>query len=452
MATKPRKWVILIPILAGVAALFFLKQNKMEPLQAVSKEQPRLVRIIKAFSTTVVPQAKGHGTVRPSKTWEAVAQVNGKILEKHPSLKKGAILEAGSLLLRIDPTDYQLAIAQTEADIEATKAQLEELSAKEANIRLSLGIEEQALELTKKELERKRRLGKDGSISRSDLESQERLLLTQKQAVQAQRNALNLMPSQRALLRAQLARQGAALRTARIDLADTEIRLPFAGRIAAGSVEQDQYVREGESLTLVDDLQLAEVEIPIPIEQIRTVLHADGPVDILNTPLQALHQRLGLSAQVDLQEGGVTASWPARFARLSDTLDPKTRTVGVIVEVDKPYAGVQPGVRPPLVKGLFVEFTLSGKALTNRLVLPRSALHGDQIYIANPDSRLEIRPVKVELLQPEFVVIASGLAPGEPVIISDLIPAIEGMLLATQEDPQALERLQQQTRGEDAAP
>jgi len=441
---KPKRWVILLPILAGVVTLILLKQNQSEPLQAIAQEQPRLVRVMTAFESTVIPQAIGHGSVRPGKIWEAVAQVKGKILQKHPELKKGAILEADSLLLQIDPTDYQLAIAQTEADIAATKAQLDELSARETNTRKSLVIEEQALVLREKELARNKSLARDGSISRSKMEDQERALLTQQQAVQGQRNTLNLVPSQRALLRAQLARQAAQLSAAQRDLADTTIRLPFAGRIAAVHVEQDQYVREGEGLMVADDLQLAEIEVPIPIEQIRGLLHADGPVDLLNTPLPSLHSRLGLAARVDLKEGIINASWPGRFARMSDTLDPKTRTVGVIVEVDAPYAGMRPGERPPLVKGLFVEVTLLGKPMNNRLILPRSALHQGHVYIANADDRLVVRPVTVSLLQPTFAVIASGLQPGERVILSDLVPAIEGMLLQPQEDQQALARLKQQ--------
>ena len=441
---KPKKWVILLPILAGVAVLILLKQNQSEPLQAIAKEQPRLVRVMTVFESTVIPQAIGHGSVRPAKIWEAVAQVKGKILQKHPELKKGAILEADSLLLQIDPTDYQLAIAQTEADIAATKAQLDELSARETNTRKSLVIEEQALVLREKELARNKSLARDGSISRSKMEDQERALLTQQQAVQGQRNTLNLVPSQRALLRAQLARQAAQLSAAQRDLADTAIRLPFAGRIAAVHVEQDQYVREGEGLMVADDLQLAEIEVPIPIEQMRGLLHADGPVDLLNTPLSALHSRLGLAARVDLKEGIINASWPGRFARMSDTLDPKTRTVGVIVEVDAPYAGMRPGERPPLVKGLFVEVTLLGKPLNNRLILPRSALHQGHVYIVNADDRLVVRPVTVSLLQPTFAVIASGLKPGERVILSDLAPAIEGMLLQPQEDQMVVAQLKQQ--------
>ncbi len=441
---KPNRWIILLPILAGFAALALLKQNQSEPLQETAKEQPRLVRVMTAFEATVIPQAIGHGTVRPAKTWEAVAQVKGEILQKHPELKKGAILEAGSLLLQIDPADYQLAIAQSEADISATRAQLAELSVREANTRKSLVIEEQTLALSKKELARKKQLMHDGSISRSKVEDQERALLMQQQAVQIQRNTLNLVPSQRALLRAQLARQAAQLSAAQRDLANTEIRLPFAGRIAAVYAEQDQYVREGEELVVADDLQLAEIEVPIPIEQMRSVLHAEGPVDLLNTPSPALHSQLGLTARVDLKEGIINASWQGRFARMSDTLDPKTRTVGVIIEVDAPYAGMRPDERPPLVKGLFVEVTLLGKPLSNRLIVPRSALHQGHLLIIDADNRLVLRPVTLSLLQPEFAVISSGLEPGEQVVLSDLVPAIEGMLLQPQEDQQAVARLKQQ--------
>jgi len=449
---KPNKWVILLPILAGLVILVLLKKNQSEPLQVTAKEHARLVRVMTVFETTVIPQAIGHGSVRPAKTWEAVAQVKGKILQKHSELKKGAILEADSLLLQIDPADYQLAIAQSEADIAATKAQLDELSARETNTRKSLVIEEQALALSEKELARKKRLVHDGSISRSKVEDQERALLMQQQAVQTQHSTLNLVPSQRALLRAQLARQAAQLSAAQRDLANTEVRLPFAGRIAAVHVEQDQYVREGESLAVADDLQLAEIEVPIPIEQMRGVLHAEGPVDLLHTSSLALHSRLGLAARVDLKEGIINASWPGRFARVSDTLDPKTRTVGVIIEVDAPYAGMRPGERPPLVKGLFVEVTLLGKPLNNRLIVPRSALHQGRIYIVNADNRLVIRPVIISLLQPGFAVITSGLKPGEQVVLSDLVPAIEGMLLQPQEDQQALMRLKQQASGAGVAP
>ncbi len=352
-ASTPRKWVILIPIVLGIAAVVMLKKQQSAPQQEEVSETPQLVRVIRVPAVTVVPRAVGHGTVRPSTTWEAVAEVKGKIIDKHPQLRKGSILEAGSLLFQIDPTDYQLAIAQTQADIQASEAQLQELEAKIANTSAALKIEQTALNLNEKELERKRQLIGKGSVSRSDLESQEQALLAQKQKLQSQKNTLNLIPSQQALLQAQLASHRARLAGAERDLEQTRVVMPFTGRIAEVNVEQNQYVREGEVLAIADGLQRAEVEAQIPIGQMSNLIRSDREVDLMAMSGIDPVPSLGLSAIVRLQEGALTADWPGRFARISDTLDPKTRTVGVIVEVDEPYAKVQPGVQTTPVQRPF---------------------------------------------------------------------------------------------------
>lgn len=440
MATT-RKWVILIPVIIGIAGLIVLKKNSLPPVQEERQEQATLVRVIEVPQLTVIPKATGHGTVRPSRTWEAVAEIKGKIAQKHPRLQKGAILESGTLILKIDPADYELAIAQAEADIQATRAQLDELQAKAVNTQASLKIEQAALVLNQKELERKRQLVGKGGISRSDLESQERSLLSQQQSVQGQVNTLNLYPSQKALLEAQLARHNATLATAQRNLAHTEIRLPFTSRIAEVNFEQDQYVREGSVLVIADDLDRAEIEVQIPINQMSNLLSSNRTIDILNLNPAETQQEIGLTAQATLQENGVIASWDARFARLSDTLDPKTRTVGVIVEVDKPYANVIPGKRPPLVKGLFVQVVIAGKPQPDSLVIPRAALHENRLYVVNKEQRLEIRTVQPIMQQAEYVTINKALKPGEQVIVSDLIPAVEGMLLKPVPDPASQDRL-----------
>lgn len=443
MATKPRKWVIILPVLIGIAAFVFLKRNEQPPVQEQAQEKARLVRVIPAPAVEVTPSTRGYGSVRPAHTWEAVARIKGEIIEKHPQLEKGAILQSGTLLLRIDPTDYELAIAESQATLAATRAQLQELENKIVNTRASLKIEQAALALNKKELERKRRLAGKGGVSRSDLESQERTLLGQQQSVQAQKNTLNLFPSQRSLLEAQLTRDQAKLTSAERNLQHTRIFLPFTGRIAAINVEQNQFVREGEVMVQADGLKVAEVEAQIPLEEMGYLIRTDKIVEVLSKSPEALRNHLPLDAIVRLREGRLNAQWDARFSRLSDTLDPKTRTVGVIVEVNEPYSGVQPGVRPPLLKGMFVEVLLSGRPLSNRLVVPRLSLHNGRLYLMNQDHRLEIRPVKTGLVQPDFVVIDEGLEAGERVVISDLIPAVEGMLLKAKDDETVLDRLLQ---------
>ncbi len=441
MSDNPKKWVILIPILIGVAFVLFLKQQMKQPVQGPIKETAQQVQVIAVPSAEVVPTASGHGTVQPARTWEAVAQVKGKILEKHPRLQKGALLEAGTLLLLIDPADYELAITQSEADIAATRAQIQELDAKAKNSAASLRIEQKALALSRKELERFQSVFERGGISRSDLETQERSLLAQQQSVQNQKNTLSLIPSQKALLEAQLAKQEAQLTANRRDLAHTEVRLPFTGRIAEVNVELNQYVREGEVLTVADDLERAEVEIQIPMERMAALIRSDAPLNLLENPAQAANKSFPLKAAIRLREGNIDAAWKGRFARFSDTLDPKTRTVGVILEIDDPYSRVQPGVRPPLLKGMFVEAMLSGKPQVQSLVIPRSALHNGQVYRVTADNRLQLQTVKIGLLQPEYAVITGGLAEGERIVVTDLIPAIDGMLLRPVDAPETVKKL-----------
>jgi multidrug efflux pump subunit AcrA (membrane-fusion protein) len=189
-----------------------------------------------------------------------------------------------------------------------------------------------------------------------------------------------------------------------------------------------------------DAIDKAEVEAQIPIARMRTLLHSEAPIDLNRLDPSQLAYRLGIQAQVWLRDSGGDVRWEARFARMSDTLDPDTRTIGVIVEVDQPYAGVQPGKRPPLVKGLFVEVELRGPPRPERLVVPRHALHKDRVYLLE-GHRLSLRPVEVDSLLPDYAVIGAGLAPGDRVVVSDLVPAIEGMRLQGQADEDALDRL-----------
>jgi hypothetical protein len=53
----------------------------------------------------------------------------------------------------------------------------------------------------------------------------------------------------------------------------------------------------------------------------------------------------------------------------------------------------------------------------------------------------------VAFTQSDFAVIREGLTTGEQVVVSDVMPAVEGMLLAPQEDVAIRERLIVQVAG-----
>ncbi len=437
-----KKWVFFIPVIIAIAVLLVLKQNKQEPVRNQAQERVTHVRIISVPGVSVIPTTIGYGTVQPSSNWRAISQVKGRVIHKDSKLKKGSILNAGTLLIKIDPTDYQLSMAQTQADIAAIEAQLSELKIKEENTRLSLEIEQRSLKLIEKELQRLKKLVKKGGVSFSDVEKQERSLLGQQQVVQNQHNTLNLLPTQKALLEAQLLRQQTQIQSLQRDLANTQITLPFSGRIAEVNIEENQYIREGEVLITVDSLDKAEVEVQLPLSDLQSIMHSEV---IINATKKLQHNH-DIQAEVLLKMGDNIISWPAQFARLSDRLDPKTRTLGVIVEVDQPYANIQPGVRPPLIKGLFVKVKLTGKMLENSIIVPNSALQPSTkdinqkvVYLINQQGRLEIRPVSIKITQDEYSILNNkkdniGLDEGEQLVISELLPAIENMLLSSEQD------------------
>lgn len=136
-----------LPLVVGIAVLIALTLSRQSPEQTPLEERSVPVRVIPVPRVDMVPRTRAYGIVQPGRTWNAVAEVGGKVIEINPRLEAGAFLPAHSVLLRIDPADYELEVAQRRADIEAVNAQLRNNEVREANSRRSLAIEREALAL-----------------------------------------------------------------------------------------------------------------------------------------------------------------------------------------------------------------------------------------------------------------------------------------------------------------
>jgi multidrug efflux pump subunit AcrA (membrane-fusion protein) len=447
-----KKLLFIPPILLGIAAVYFMTVGREAPEREPVEERARPVRVITVEPVTLVPRVTGFGSIYPGTVWSAIAQVAGEVVYVHPDLKKGAILAAGTEIVRISPADFELAISRVEANIRAAEATLTELEVTETNTAALLDIEKRGLDLRESELARKQELFERGTIAASALELEQRETLAQRKRVQDLENALRLLPTQRAVQREQIAVYRAELESAKLDLARTHIILPFDARVAEVNVESEQFTQAGSSLVTADSLDVAEVEAQIPISQFRAMIEAGAPDSLPGgvTPesLSRIIQTIDVQAIVRLRVGNDVVEWPARFARISDTLDPKTRTVGAIVAVEGAYAMAKPGERPPLTKGMFVEIELRTRAKDDSLIVPRSALHDGQLYVVNADNRLDIRPVTIRLVQGDLAVVDEGIVPAERIVVSDLIPAVVGMLLKPQPDEALLARLKAEAAGD----
>ncbi len=446
-----RVLAVFIPLLAGVLVLVVLITQRTNPERSPAAEIVRSVNVIEAPATTWRPRATGFGEARPARTWRAVAEVSGRIVERNDQVETGAILPAGTTLFRIDRTDYELAVAEAESALAVRRAQLEELDTRQDNVEQSLAIERRRLEVAARELERQQRLLDRESVSQADVDRQQREYLQQRQAVQDLENTLAQIPAERRRIEAERESARTRLEQARRDLPRTTIKAPFDLRVSAAEPETGQYVGRGETLLRADGVGATEVEAEVPVSRFRAILTPDLQRDV-RTPatLDQMLNRMGLSAEVRLRATGgddAMARWQARVDRISDAIDPRTRTVGVVVVVDNPYADARPPEKPPLVKGMYVEVGLCAPGRAPAVVLPRTALHGDRIYVVDADDRLAIREPTLRFRGSDFVVIDAGIEPGERVVLSDPVPAIPGMKLAPEDDPDTRSELIDSARG-----
>jgi RND family efflux transporter MFP subunit len=428
------KLLITPPLVVGVLVLVFMAAGKQPPAKAERGEPKRTVRAIEVPQVELVAKAEGYGQVQPARIWTAVSQVAGRVTYIHPRLRDGEILPEGTELVHIDPRDYELELAQAQAE-------LAELNAQEKNARASLKIEKRNQALAKKELERIQSLVKKGTSSQSKADETERAMLAYSASVQNLQNTLALVPSQRSVLEARVA-------LAERNLGHTIISAPYDMRVASLNVEADQYVPVGQSLFQGDAVDRVEIKAQVAMSSLRRLFIGRQGMQIdIHRLSEEFADLIALDPVVRLDLGNHVAEWQAEFVRFSDTVDPETRTMGVVVAVDEPFKKVIPGYKPPLSKGMFVNVVMRGKKSMQRVLVPRSAVRANTVYIADEEDRLRRRPVKVLFSQGDISVIDEGVEPGERVVVSDLVPAVDGMLLQVQIDQELSRSLKAHGKG-----
>ncbi|MHA7774276.1 efflux RND transporter periplasmic adaptor subunit [Roseibium sp. M-1] len=432
----PRKLLILPPVLAGAAVLYLAVSGKEAPKRADLGETATVVRVVTATPRPFVPRVTGYGTVDPARTLDAIAQVSGRVTFINPNFKRGDFIAEGDILLTLSTEDYELEIAEAQTDIAGADVDLEELAVTLETQKKSLEIAKAGLELEERELKRLKTLLERKVISDQQVENQESAVLQQQSTVQDLENDIALNPVKRKALEQAKAKNQVRLDTAKLNLARTTIRAPFDARVSKVNAEIDQFVAAGTSVGGLDGVDAADIDVQISPASMAGFanLAFPGLLDTEEGVLKARRSLDRLSAKVRVGSAGDAAIWEARVKRISDTVDPDTRSIGLIVTVDKPYDTIRPGLKPPLVKGMFAEVELSAPPVPDQVLLPRNAVQGGQLMTVSAESRLELAPAEIAFQVDDVVVLKSGLAPGTKVIVSDVSPVIEGMLLQPVED------------------
>ncbi|MBT6051820.1 MAG: hypothetical protein HOG49_33875, partial [Candidatus Scalindua sp.] len=90
--------MITIPVVLGIDVFLIMSKSKKPPQHKEVVSDIPTVRVMEVKPIDIVPRAVGYGTSRPVKTWNAIAQVSGKIIQTHPRLQKGSIIRQGEEL------------------------------------------------------------------------------------------------------------------------------------------------------------------------------------------------------------------------------------------------------------------------------------------------------------------------------------------------------------------
>jgi RND family efflux transporter MFP subunit len=373
--------------LAGFGAYAMFK-SRPDPEKKPATFLPPLVRIETVEMQDLRLTVASQGTVGPRTESQLVPEVSGRVTWVADSFVSGGFFEAGDVLVRIDPHDYEQAVVRARADVSRAELRLAQEEA-EAEVAArewqDLGAGEEATPLTLRipQVE----------DARSSLEAAE-----------------------------------AAVEKAKRDLDRTEVRALYAGRVRAKLVDVGQFVTMGTPLGTIYAVDFAEIRLPLP----------NADLAFLDLPLVyrgAGADERGPAVTLTARFAGQEFSWNGRVVRTEGEIDPTSRLVHVVARVRDPYArGADPD-RPPLAVGMFVGATIEGVNARDVAVLPRAALRGrDEVLVVDSESRLRFRKVDLLRATRENIVVRGGLEDGERVCLSALEAVTDGMRVRVRDE------------------
>lgn len=309
---------------------------------------------------------RARGIVRPARQVALVARVDGRIMEVSEQFRDGGLVEEGELLLQVDDESYQLALARHRHDTAAARLHLAEV---EARARVA------------------RRTNGENASPFARLEPHEQEARARLQATEA------------------------ALRRAAMQVEDTRLTAPFAGRLSEVSVQPGQDIHAGQSLASIYGTSVMEVRLPV----------RDEWLALIDLPLTGRLEGQSLPITLHGSFGGVAGEWPGRIVRREGGLG-DNRMIYLVARID---GADQAGV--PMEPGMLVEAVIRGRAMAGVARLPRSVLAGDsRVWLIDQQQRLRQREVEVLYQDGNHVWLSGGVEEGQRIALNGGLRWLEG--------------------------
>jgi RND family efflux transporter MFP subunit len=417
-----------IVLAVGVAAFAgFSSLEPARPPATVLERDAPWVEVMALAPRTTTLDVIANGTVRARDSIAVGPEVGGRVAFVSTSLRSGSFVSKGEVLVKLDDREPRLVLRSALADLSQASSELARLVASEAHVEREVDLLRQRVELAKSERDRQLALKGMGAASQDLLDRKRSALLAERSALQAAERVADLLPHDLSRARAAVARAEAARDLAQLALERLVLRAPFDGQVKLRQVEVGQVVAPGSVLAGLDGHEVYEVAVQIThddLTKLARIPRAALPTDLAVPP--------GFSGSTTAQVTWLATRdkpWQGRVTRI-ESVDSRTRTLPVIVEVERPWDRLATG-RSPLLQGAYCRVQLEGRRVEGAWVVPERALReGDRLYVLRA-GRLAIVPVAVEHLMAGEAVITptTPLVAGDQLVTSAITYPVEGMAL-----------------------
>ncbi|MBR6245716.1 HlyD family efflux transporter periplasmic adaptor subunit [bacterium] len=376
------KIVVAVAVVAAAAAVsFFIVSSRprvtMRPFNAGESRSISVdVMTLKSGKNRIVVEAMGR--VQPSESVALQSQVSGKVVWRNPELVPGGILKKGDTAVRIEDSDFKLAVPQAENVL--------------ANAKLELRLEEGRQVVARKEYEMLRR----------ELPEEEKELVLRKLQLESARK--NVESAE------------AAVEKAKLDLNRTTLTVPMNAAVVSASAEVGSLINQGSAAAMLAGTDKYWVVLSVPIEKIGLLSVREGKKQGSKVTLRAENIwgkdlfRTGELVRIaaDLQDNGYMAK---AYVEVTDPLSLKKENLG----------------QPRLILGTLLNAEIEGEDVDETIKISRRYVReGNKIYIVSDGIMRIVAPEFVSKTR-DYVIIKEGGLDGADLITSPVSMPADGI-------------------------
>ena len=361
---------LLFLVISVVLAFLMIKNKSVAVSEDVEIDIP-YVKTMMLLPQTVNASIASQGVISPESALTLLSELNSKVDWISPSMETGSSFSKGDTLLILDKRDYELALITAESNV--------------LNAEVNLEREKAESDLASKEWKRV------GAGAGSDL------ALRKPQLAQA---------------KATLAAAQATLERAQRNLKRTVFIAPFDGRVRTKNVDPGATIFPGTALGNIYATESFEVRLPI----------ADQ--DVLFMGLDFNGRLIPEEKQLDVELSLGNSILKGKVVRAEAEVDPITRMLSIVARIDNTSFVSNSN---PIAVGQFVQAIIYGIEIPDVVVLPRTAVRDEGVWVVDTSMILYNRPVEVLRYENEFALIGEGIETGDRLLTSRLSSLVNGL-------------------------